>query len=60
MIVQIKLKDSMMVITKVNEILFCEDKNSELVIVHNGNDKIKIANSYISNNQKLQKNIIKA
>ena len=41
MIVQIKLKDSMMVITKVNEILFCEDKNSELVIIHNGNDKIK-------------------
>lgn len=41
MIVQIKLKDFEMVITKVNEILFCEDKNSELVIIHNGNDKIK-------------------
>ena len=41
MIVQIKLKDSMMVITKVNEISFCEDKNSEVVIVHNENDKIK-------------------
>lgn len=41
MIVQIKLKDSEMVITKVNEISFCEDKNNELVIVHDGIKKIK-------------------
>lgn len=41
MIAHIKLKGSEIVIPNVNEILFCEDKNSELVIVHNEIYQIK-------------------